>query len=68
MISMNILKITLAVFVLSMAPVFASSNKAIDKDGCVKGQTCKCKGCGYVCSSDACKARAACHKDACSKS
>ena len=36
-----------------------------DKDGCVKGETCKCKKCGQICGSEACKATDACKNDGC---
>ena len=65
---MKIIKITLAMLVLSLGSVLANPGTPIDKDGCVKGQTCKCNGCGFVCGSDACKASGACKSDACSKS
>jgi hypothetical protein len=37
----------------------------IDKDGCVKGETCKCTDCGKVCGSEACKASTNCKSDGC---
>lgn len=67
-IDMKAFKTTLALLVLALTPVLAASDKVIDKDGCVTGQPCKCKDCGYICGSDACKASAACKGDACSKS
>ena len=65
---MKAFQTTLALLVLALTPVMSASEKVIDKDGCVAGQPCKCKDCGYVCGSDACKATAACKDDACSKS
>lgn len=35
------------------------------KNGCVKGETCKCADCGQVCGSDACKASKSCKGDSC---
>ncbi|MEX1010072.1 MAG: hypothetical protein WEC72_01880 [Chthoniobacterales bacterium] len=37
----------------------------VDKDGCVKGETCKCKGCDKICGSEACKTSNACKGDGC---
>jgi hypothetical protein len=35
------------------------------KDGCVKGEPCKCADCGQTCGSEACKATEACKSDDC---
>ncbi|MFM7373556.1 MAG: hypothetical protein ACKO39_00165 [Chthoniobacterales bacterium] len=35
------------------------------KDGCVKGEPCKCVDCGQVCGSEACKASKNCKGDGC---
>ena len=64
---MKTFQTTLALLVLALTPVLSASDKVIDKDGCVAGQPCKCKDCGYICGSDACKATAACKGDACSR-
>lgn len=37
----------------------------VHKDGCVKGEPCKCKNCGEICGSEACKATEACKDDNC---
>ena len=37
----------------------------VDKDGCVKGQPCKCTDCGQVCGSEECKASTNCKSDGC---
>jgi len=65
---MKTFRTTLALFVLALSPVLAGSEKVIDKDGCVRGEPCKCMGCGNICGSDACKVSTACKDDACSKS
>lgn len=35
------------------------------KDGCVKGEPCKCSNCGHICGSEACKASGSCKSDGC---
>lgn len=35
------------------------------KQGCVKGEPCKCADCGQVCGSEACKASKSCNGDDC---
>jgi hypothetical protein len=65
---MKIVKTTLVLLALALTPALAESTAAIDKDGCVKGQPCRCTDCGQICGSDACKVSSACKGDACSKS
>ena len=65
---MKSIRTIVVLFALAMSPAWGESTAVIDKDGCVKGQPCRCTDCGHICGSDACKMSAACKGDACTKS
>lgn len=68
---MKIILTLVAATFLAAGQIFARcgtcgvSGKHVDKDGCVKGETCLCKDCGQVCGSKACKASGGCKNDGC---
>lgn len=68
---MKIILTLVAATFLAAGQIFAHcgtcgvSGAHVDKDGCVKGETCLCKDCGQVCGSKACKASGGCKNDGC---
>jgi hypothetical protein len=68
---MKIILTVIAVSLMALGQAFSHCGTCgvggahIDKDGCVKGQTCKCKDCGQICGSEACKASGGCKNDGC---
>jgi hypothetical protein len=66
---MKIILTMVAAMVLAAAQIHAHCGTCgvggAHKDGCVKGQPCKCVGCEQICGSAACKATAACKNDGC---
>ena len=68
---MKIILTVVAVSLMALGQAFAhcgtcgSGGAHVDKDGCVKGQPCKCVDCGKTCGSKACKASGGCKGDGC---
>ncbi len=68
---MKIILSVMAASLLAAGQIFAHCGTCgvggahVDKDGCVKGQPCKCTDCGQVCGSEACKASTSCKSDGC---
>ena len=53
------------ILTLVAATFLAAGQSLADKDGCVKGEPCKCLNCGHICGSEACKASTKCKSDGC---
>lgn len=66
---MKIILTIVAATVLAAGQIFAHCGTCgvggAHKDGCVKGEPCKCADCGQVCGSEACKASKNCKTDGC---
>jgi len=64
---MKIILTVVAASILAAVQLLADCGScgSSDKDGCVKGQPCKCADCGQTCGSEACKASNACKGDKC---